>query len=155
MTMKSFKRFLRDQSSGFVIYHYDTDDAEARKLIQEVLTEEKKSVELGRGKSIVHHKAHIPDGQDHLHFQVKGSNVYAVNKDGTAHDRSHGKQMQRWTLDGAALHYPGFKMPKDGLTEEILANGKAELLTESGHEPAVLISKAWLTKALSAATKAG
>ena len=152
MVMKTFKQFLNDRRK-LVIYHFDADDAVARQLVFEVLTEAKKSVDLGQGKSIVHHKAHIPDGQDHLQFMVKGRKVYSVNKDGTAHDRSHGKKMQRWALDGAAAHYPGFKMPDDGLIEAILANEEAELLTESNDRPATLISKALLAKALAKAKR--
>ena len=98
-------------------------------------------MDLGQGKSIVHQKEHIPDGQDHLHFKVKSRSVYAVNKDGTAHDRSHGKKMQRWALDGAKTCYPDFKMPDNGLIEEVLANERAELLAESSGESEVLISQ--------------
>jgi hypothetical protein len=152
--MKRFSEFIREQSGreGIVIYHFDASDHDARRLVEEVLTEAKKSVDLGQGKCIIHHKAHIPDGQDHLHFEVRGRTVYAVNKDGTAHDRSHGKTMQRWALDGAAAHYPTFKMPPGGLIEEILGNGKLELLTEGVDESKVLIPKARRLTAELAAT---
>ena len=87
----------------------------------------------------MHHKAHVPNTQDHLHFRVKGTNIAAINKDGSAHDRSHGVQLQKWALDGMKQHYPGFRRPDDGLIESIFAED-AVLLTEAAEHGRVLVS---------------
>lgn len=117
-----------------VIYHFDTGDALAELVLTAMLNEAKSVVDLGKGRSIMFHKAHVPGGQDHVHFRVKGSSIAAVNADGTAHDRSHGIKLQRWALDGAKTHYPHIKMPKDGLIEQLIASDR-QLLVESENGP--------------------
>ncbi|KQI72390.1 hypothetical protein AN191_09805 [Loktanella sp. 5RATIMAR09] len=101
-----------------VFYHFDETDRTAEVVIRLLLNEAKPRVDLGKGRAIIHHKAHIPNNQDHLHFEVKGTRFAAINKDGTAHDRSHGIKLQRWAVDGASKHYPDFRVPKDGLIED-------------------------------------
>jgi hypothetical protein len=135
----------------YAIYHYATGDQVAELVLNELLNEAKKYVDLGKGRSIMFHKAHIPDGQDHLHFRVDGAKIAAVNKDGSAHDRSHGVQLQRWAIDGAKAHYPDFKLPKDGLIEQLHMPEDRTLLLEAV-EGRVLVSKAVRLLALVKAT---
>ncbi|MBZ9703247.1 MULTISPECIES: hypothetical protein [unclassified Mesorhizobium] len=147
--MKSFKQFLRD-ANGLegemkevdVFYHFATDDQVAKDTILKLLTEAIPFVDLGKGRSIVHHKAHVPNTEDHLHFVVNGNKFAAVNKSGTAHDRSHGIKLQNWALKGAAKHYPDFTMPKNGLIETLYGQSDNELLLESDRRPKVLLSRA-------------
>ncbi|WP_136617002.1 MULTISPECIES: hypothetical protein [Mesorhizobium] len=147
--MKGFKQFLKD-ADGLqtewkevdVFYHFASDDQTAKDTILTLLTEAVPFVDLGKGRSIIHHKAHVPNTEDHLHFVVNGNKIAAVNKSGTAHDRSHGIKLQKWALKGAAQHYPDFKMPKDGLIESLLGQPDGELLLESHRRPRVLLSRA-------------
>jgi hypothetical protein len=137
MTIKSFRAF-REYLSGveaksherFVFYHFDPADRVAEVVIRLLLNEEKPSVELGKGRSILFHKAHVLNTQDHLHFQVKGAKIAAVNKDGTAHDQSHGFKLQKWAMEGAAKHYPDFKIPKDRIIEQLMAEPGNQVLNE-------------------------
>ena len=133
-----------------VFYHFDTDDLVAEFVVQALLAEARPSVDLGKGRSIIFHRANVPGVQDHLHFRVRGANIAAVNKDGTAHDRSHGVQLQRWAIDGAKEHYPGIKVPKSGLIEA-LADSGIQTLTES-NASGVLISPAAMLTAVTKAT---
>lgn len=132
--VKGFRKYI-DAVEGktqarYAIYHYATGDQVAELVLNELLNEAKQYVDLGKGRSIMFHKAHIPDGQDHLHFRVDGAKIAAVNKDGSAHDRSHGVQLQRWAMDGAKSHYPDFKLPKDGLIEQLHMPRDQTLLLE-------------------------
>ncbi|WP_157678479.1 hypothetical protein [Mesorhizobium sp. WSM1497] len=132
----SFRDFLRSLKRpsggkiGYVFYHLSEDDLEAQQTIL-LLMEAKPYVDLGKGRRIMYHTAHIPDGQDHLHFVVNGKKIAAVNRDGTAHDRSHGIQLQKWALKGAKANYPYMKMPPDGLIENLYAVSDRRLLTEA------------------------
>lgn len=85
---------------------------------------------------------------------MKGAKIAAVNADGSAHDRSHGIQLQRWALDGAAKHYPDFRMPKDGLIEGLLAGSEPSLLLEGTHAEDILVSQAERLLAIAQAIKA-
>lgn len=140
--MLSFKEYLNRQAATFAFYHFESDDAVAETVIRLLLNEEKPRVDLGKGRSILFHHAHVPGTQDHLHFLVKGAKIAAVNADGSAHDRSHGIQLQRWALDGAAKHYPDFRMPKDGLIEGLLVGSEPSLLLEGTHVGEVLVPAA-------------
>ena len=55
-------------------------------------------------------------GQRHIHLYARGKELFSVNKDGSAHDRSHGKPIPKH------LHQPlrnlGFKIPPGGLIED-------------------------------------
>ncbi len=143
----------------FVLYHFNPDDRTAEKVIRLLLNEDKRRVDFGQGRTIIFHRATVPNTFDHLHFQVKGTNIAAINRDGTAHDRSHGIKLQRWALDGMANHYPGFKPPKDGIIESLMAaplSPGSQVLNENECfiEGATMIPRAVLILAVEAASKA-
>ncbi|QDC08767.1 hypothetical protein FHY55_05735 [Oceanicola sp. D3] len=141
--LKGFKEHLAEieaqRSTRTVFYHFDTSDRVAEVVIRLLLNEAKPYVDLGKGRAIMHHKAHVRNTQDHLHFRVKGTNFAAINKDGSAHDKSHGVQLQKWAMDGMRRHYPGFHIPDDGLIESIFAEDLV-LLTEAQDHGRVLLS---------------
>jgi hypothetical protein len=114
MKIKSFRELINaaeGMHEQLVIYHVATDDRVAELVVRGLLLEAIPRVELGKGRSILFHKAHVPNTQDHLHFVVKGDKIAAVNKSGRAHDQSHGYQLQKWALDGAKKYDPDFIMP--------------------------------------------
>ena len=131
---------------NIAIYHYDASDLVAEIILSSLLNEAKKLADLGAGKRIAFHKAHVPNGQDHLHFLVKGASIYAINQDGSAHDQSHGVTMQKWAIIGAQKHYPAFTMPKDGLIECLFERQSVLLLEDASSQP--LIAPALRTIAL-------
>lgn len=141
--LKGFKERLAEVeaqwSTRTVFYHFETSDRVAEVVIRLLLNEAKPYVDLGKGRAIMHHKAHVRNTQDHLHFRVKGTNIAAVNKDGSAHDKSHGVQLQKWAMDGARQHYPNFRIPDDGLIESIFSDDTA-LLTEATVHGRILLS---------------
>lgn len=128
--MKGFKEYLGEVegTTRTVFYHFETTDRVAEVVIRLLLNEAKPYVDLGKGRAILHHNAHIPNTQDHLHFRVKGTNIAAINKDGSAHDKSHGVTLQKWATDGAKRYYPDFHIPKDGLIESIFSDDAALLI---------------------------
>ena len=125
-----------------VIYHFAQNDLVAEQAVRKLLYEQRQPINLGQGRSILFHKAHIPDTEDHLHFLIKGAKIAAINQSGTAHDRSHGIQLQRWALDGMEKHFPQFKRPPDGLIETLMAGTSTRLLSESVGGKEILLSKA-------------
>jgi len=124
------------------IYHFDSGDelaaSTARTLLD--LNEGQNPIDLGKGRSILYHAAHVKPGQSHLHFRVKGANVAALNMDGTAHDQSHGIKLQKWALDGMEKHFPNFKRPTDGLIEQFMTPSARRMLLEAADEAGILVS---------------
>lgn len=132
--MKSFKEYLAEVAASHSLrafYHFASDDSVASALLAELLNEGCQTKDLGKGRSIMFHRAHVPVGQDHIHFLVKGKKVAALNRDGTAHDKSHGYQMLQWQMDGLAKHHPGFALPKTGLIEQLTTDSTILMLIES------------------------
>lgn len=72
---------------------------------------------LGGQYSAVLHKAHIAGGQDHLHIYAKQNRLFALNKDGTAHDRSHGAHIPNRVADAIRTKYPDFVLPPNHFIE--------------------------------------
>lgn len=60
---------------------------------------------------------HIPSGQYHLHLFMKQNQIFAINKDGTAHDRSHGAQIPKKVADALRKEFPDWTIPESGLIE--------------------------------------
>lgn len=114
-----------------IFYHFDSKDVIARFILASMLKEDRKYVDLGKGREIFFHTAHITAGQDHLHFYQKSSKLYALNRDGSAHDKSHGIKMARWAREGVKDHYPDFTLPKDGLIEAMMDEPGSSFLMES------------------------
>lgn len=65
-------------------------------------------------------KAHSSTGQDHLHIYAKNNQLFAINKDGTAHDRSHGAQIPNRVAAAIRAEFPDFRLPTSGIIEAAL-----------------------------------
>jgi hypothetical protein len=115
----------------YVLFHYREADAVAADRVRTYLVEGGKLILLGQGRAVRFDRAHVPGGQDHLHFLQKGDNLYALNRDGTAHDKSHGVQMFNWSIDHIQKTYPDWTIPKDGLIEAMLDRGEKSYLVEA------------------------
>ncbi|MGK0184298.1 MAG: hypothetical protein ACI9R3_000064 [Verrucomicrobiales bacterium] len=61
------------------------------------------------------HSPHTPEGQHHLHLYSKGNQIAELNIDGSTHDDWHGKRLPSKVQKGIKTHFPGFKVPKDGM----------------------------------------
>lgn len=60
-------------------------------------------------------KSHIPadPNKKHIHVMKKGKEIFAINKDGSAHDGSAGKIIPREIYNILKQRYPGFNFPSD------------------------------------------
>ena len=131
--MKKFREFMyvdqgKRKQEYSVYFHGREDDVIGSFILNQLLSEDKKE-ELGKGRYVYKHSAHTDPGQAHLHFYQNGAHLYALNKDGSAHDQSHGKQMARWAIQAVQEKFPGFQLPTKGLIEAMMT-GEVELLNE-------------------------
>lgn len=67
--------------------------------------------------STQYHSAHIPNGQEHLHVYCKQNQLFAINRDGSAHDRSHQTQIPNKVADAIRTKFPDFKLPPNNFIE--------------------------------------
>ena len=124
-------RKQREATNRRVYFYCDANDVVAEAMIFCLIGEAKKHIDLGQGKHVYMHKANIPNSQDHLHFYMNRTKLFALNRDGTAHDQSHGKVMANWTVDAIKAYYPTFQFPKSKLIEHLLSEGQGAAVEES------------------------
>ena len=60
---------------------------------------------------------HSDSGQYHLHVYDRNNQLFAINKDGTAHDQSHGCRIPNKAADALRSMYPDFCFPRDNFIE--------------------------------------
>ncbi|MHB8252803.1 MAG: hypothetical protein ACYDEV_03710 [Acidiferrobacter sp.] len=89
-----------------------------------------KSFELGGAYSAQLHQAHTSVGQTHIHVYAKNNQLFAMNQDGSAHDRSHGSQIPNKVAQAITQEFPDFTLPPDNFIE----GASAEILFAFGRQ---------------------
>ena len=89
------------------VVHVHADDAEGI----HALNEAKKAEKLVGQYTMRVDSAHAPAGQKHVHVYIKRKQQFAMNADGTAHDKSHGMQLSNNVANGLRQRLPDFKIP--------------------------------------------
>ena len=67
--------------------------------------------------SVIDHPPRSDSGQKHLHVYCRNNEIFAINKDGTAHDQSHGCRIPNKAADALRSMYPDFCFPRDNFIE--------------------------------------
>lgn len=80
---------------------------------------------LGGKYSAQLHPPHGGQGQQHIHVYARNNQLFALNIDGTAHDKSHGVQIPNKVAAAIRQHFPSFTIPANNLIE--YANDDAEI----------------------------
>lgn len=133
-------RFKKFSMMGYTIYVYflvDKSDfymrfktkklVESHQLLLEYLTPLKK----GYSARLDQDKSHIPPdpNKQHIHVFKNGKELFAINKDGSAHDDSAGKIIPGAIFNTLKQKYPGFNFPPNRLIQEMMINSNLEDVT--------------------------
>ena len=81
-----------------------------------------------------YHAAHIKDGQDHLHVYCKQNQLFAINQDGSAHDRSHQTQIPNKVADAIRTKFPDFRLPPNNFIENAPSEIRSKYFSFSSAE---------------------
>lgn len=121
--MKSFKQFISDTESE----KYEWCTIQVGEEIVYILFKTEESMTLNEAKnrglpvggqySIQFHGSHSPVGMNHLHAYERNNQLFALNIDGTAHDRSHGVRIPNKLAKAITHYFPNFKIPQDNMIE--------------------------------------
>ncbi len=65
--------------------------------------------------SLILHRPYIPAGMTHLHIYNRQNQIIAINKDGTAHDRSHGVEIPHRVADALRRRFPDWNIPDNNI----------------------------------------
>lgn len=121
--MKRFKQFLKESKvSEFNWFTLKVDEYFIHILVpspeSRVLEEAKyRGTPLGGPYSAKSHPPHTPVDKYHLHVYINNNQLFALNKDGTAHDQSHGVRMPNKVAKAITQKFPDFILPKNNLIE--------------------------------------
>jgi hypothetical protein len=120
--MKSFKEFLAESKPSYEWFSFAIEEYHVHILFESapgcMLTEAKhKGIPLGGQYSAKLHKAHSPAGQEHLHVYAKNNYLFALNKDGTAHDASHKVQIPSKVAKAIHDKFPSVTLPPNHFIE--------------------------------------
>ena len=65
--------------------------------------------------------AHCPPdpNKDHIHLFQKNNQIFALNRDGTAHDGCHGVTISKSICDKIQQHFPDFVIPQNRYIESM------------------------------------
>ena len=72
---------------------------------------------VGGAYSLQFHKKHSQKDKDHIHAYEKNKQLFALNIDGTAHDRSHKVRIPNKLAKGIRNHFPYIILPNDNVIE--------------------------------------
>jgi len=109
----------------YTIHLYFSDE-EQRQLLTEA---ERRGVPLTGVYSVLKHQPHTGGSQYHLHIYKKQNQIFAINKDGTAHDQSHEAVIPRKVSDALKQKFPDWDIPRNNLLES--STDLAAILIES------------------------
>lgn len=121
--MKGFKQFMVElEAANFEWFSFDVENYSIHILFLPsnggpLLEGKSKSVSLGGQYSAQIHKAHSPVGQEHIHVYAKNNQLFAMNVDGSAHDRSHGTKIPNKVAQAIGQKFPKIKLPSNNLIE--------------------------------------
>jgi hypothetical protein len=121
--LKSFKEFISGNDTkdyewctiragnDLITILYSTQSS---RMLNEAKT---KGLPVGGPYSIQFHSAHSPVGMSHLHAYERNNQLFALNLDGTAHDKSHGTRIPNRVASAISHYFPDFQLPQDNIIE--------------------------------------
>ena len=122
--MKTFKEFLIEQGEierGFEIIQVDDYlliifFENSLELLTEAMQKGKKLV---NDYTYIINKGNVDPNFKHIHVYKKGKQIFAMNIDGTAHDKSHKTKIPNKVADAIRKKHPEFLIPKDNFIENL------------------------------------
>ena len=83
--------------------HLYCDDLDARIFLLEA---DGRGTPIGGPYSVQYHTAHTNPGHNHIHVYCKQNQLFALNANGSAHDRSHGITIPNKVVRGIQKYFP-------------------------------------------------
>lgn len=111
----------------YTVHIYTDDDAVSQLLVEARL----------RGRPLVSTYSYRLDpsrdgtGLSHLHIYARRKEIFAINRDGTAHDDSHGVRIPNKVADALRTAFPDWTFPRDNIIESLFPTALHTILVES------------------------
>ncbi len=94
------------------------DAAKNQDGIKKIITEAQyKGTPLVGTWSFQKHPPHGGQGEHHLELYNRNNKIFALNKSGTAHDKSHGIRIPNAVADALRKKFPDWTIPSNNLIE--------------------------------------
>ena len=102
------------EAGEYIVYIYGDMPPNIPVLLKEA---QHRGTSLTGPYSVQKHSPHTPKNDYHLHLYHKNNHLLAINKDGTAHDQSHGCTIPAVAADALRAMFPGYTIPGNNLIE--------------------------------------
>ncbi|WNL30176.1 MULTISPECIES: hypothetical protein [Aliarcobacter] len=117
--MGKFIQFIQEEErKKYQWLTFEIDTYVVHILFETTLNESKlHGFPLGGQYSAQLHNAHSEVGQKHLHVYAKNNQIFSMNIDGTAHDKSHRTRIPNKVANAINKYFPDFTLPPDNFIE--------------------------------------
>ena len=118
-----FKRFLEEkENEDYEWYSVQVEEYIVhvwyKRTGHNLITEAKhKGLPLGGQYSAQLHKPPFTVGQQHIHVYANNNQLFALNKDGSAHDQSRGIRIPNKVAKAISNEFPDFILPSANIIE--------------------------------------
>ncbi|MCX6345310.1 MAG: hypothetical protein NT018_09605 [Armatimonadetes bacterium] len=72
-----------------------------------------KKQQWAKGYTAVEHSPHSNIGQNHVHVYLKGNQLFSLNIDSSAHDKSHGIRIPNYVKEQFGITFPKYELPSN------------------------------------------
>jgi hypothetical protein len=137
----SFKDYLtEEESSKYEWYSFEVEEYVVHIMfsndeVSEINEARHKGKPLGGKYSAQLHSPHSSVGQQHIHVYSRNNQLFSLNIDGSAHDRSHGIKIPSKVAKSILQEFPSFNLPDDNVIESasraVQVLCKMEILNEA------------------------
>ncbi len=115
----TFKQIVIECSEFVIHIYFEVNSDNRSEDIVELLNEARyKGKPIGGTYYAIEHKPKVPpNAPPHYHFYDRNNHLFAINKDGSAHDASHGYKINNTIAN--FLKNVGYILPPDNIIESI------------------------------------
>ena len=111
-----------------LLVHLYCSQLDSRLLLQEA---QRRGIPLTASYSAQYHVDRTGRGQNHIHVYCKNNQLFALNRDGTAHDQSHGVRIPGKVARAIQQRFPDIQLPPDNIIEKASPQDELEVLLEA------------------------
>lgn len=111
----------------FHIYmmHEDAEQAVKNCSERKILLEAKQG-QIGQYTYRIDPPHNSENGQQHVHVMLKGKELFALNRDGSAHDGWHGAEIPKKVYDKLPSLFPSLVLPSNRLIESVITKPNSD-----------------------------
>lgn len=140
---------ITEEMEGFTVSIYFDDEWQYRSILEA----RHRGDPLVGPYSVRKDSPHSSKGQPHLHIFNRNNELFAINRDGSAHDCSQGYRIPVRVAIALRKKYPNFEIPQNNIIESAPRAEEVLTLLDIDESTTIQTAKPALSKAVKAKQK--